>query len=75
MLSLVVDLYHIPIPHKPGNCHFVGIAAHYLLMFVADPGILGAATAFGLVQYSGLASLLAIIWARKLHMKTWGGWS
>ena len=49
MLSLVVDLYHIPIPYKPGNCQCVGIAAHnYLLMFVADLGILGAAIAFGL---------------------------
>ena len=53
----------------------VSVAAHYLLMFVADLGILGAAIAFGLAQYSGLASLLAIIWVCKLHIKTWGGWS
>ena len=53
----------------------VSVVAHYLLMFVADLGILGAAIAFGLAQYSSLASLLAIIWVRKLHIKTWGGWS
>ena len=53
----------------------VSVVAHYLLMFVADLGILGAAIAFGLAQYSGFASLLAIIWVRKLHIKTWGGWS
>ena len=53
----------------------VSIVAHYLLMFVADLGIVGAGIAIGLAQYSGLASLLAIIWVRKLHKKTWGGWS
>ena len=53
----------------------VSVVAHYLLMFVADLGILGAAIAYGLAQYSGFASLLAIIWVRKLHIKTWGGWS
>ncbi len=53
----------------------VSVVAHYLLMFVADLGILGAAIAFGLAQYSSFASLLAIIWVRKLHIKTWGGWS
>ena len=53
----------------------VSIPAHYLLMFVADLGIMGAGIAIGIAQYAGLASLLAIIWIRKLHKKTWGGWS
>ena len=53
----------------------VSIVAHYLLMFVADIGILGAGIANSLALYSSLASLLAIIWIRKLHKKTWGGWS
>ena len=44
-------------------------------MFVADLGIFGAGIANSLAQYAGLASLLAIIWIRKLHKKTWGGWS
>ena len=53
----------------------VSSVAHYLLMFVADLGIVGAGIAIGLAQYSGLVSLLAIIWVRKLHKRTWGGWS
>ena len=53
----------------------VSIVAHYLLMFVADLGIIGAGIAIGLALYVGLAFLLAIIWVRKLHKKTWGGWS
>ena len=53
----------------------VSIVAHYLLMFVADLGILGAGIALGIAQYSGLATLLAIIRIRKLHKVTWGGWS
>ena len=53
----------------------VSVLAHYLLMFVADLGILGAGIALGLSQYAALVFLLAIIWIRKLHKKTWGGWS
>ena len=53
----------------------VSIVTHYLLTFVADLGILGSGIALGLAQYSSLASLLATIWIRKLHKKTWGGWS
>ena len=53
----------------------VSLLAHYLLMFVADLGILGAGIALGISQYAALVFLLAIIWIRKLHKLTWGGWS
>ena len=53
----------------------VSIVAHYLLMFVADLGILGSGIAIGISQYAALVVILAIIWIRKLHKKTWGGWS
>ena len=53
----------------------VSVLAHYLLMFVADLGILGAGIALGIAQYAGLAALLGIIWIRKLHKETWSGWS
>ena len=53
----------------------VSIVAHYLLMFVADLGILGSGIALGISQYAALVVILAIIWIRKLHKKTWGGWS
>ena len=53
----------------------VSALAHYLLMFVADLGILGAGIALGLGQYGALVALLVIIWIRKLHKETWAGWS
>ena len=53
----------------------VNVLAHYLLMFVADLGILGAGIAIGLTQYAGLVTILVVIWIRKLHKKTWDGWS
>ena len=61
---------------------FTGIAAnvvsalfHYLLIFVAGMGIRGAATAVVLSNYTFTGVLLIIIYVRKLHRKTWGGWS
>ena len=53
----------------------VNVLAHYLLMFVADLGIMGAGIAIGLTQYAGLVTILVVIWIRKLHKKTWDGWS
>ena len=53
----------------------VNVLAHYLLLFVADLGILGAGIAIGLTQYAGLVTMLVVIWIRKLHKKTWDGWS
>ena len=53
----------------------VSILAHYLLMFVADLGILGAGIALGLAQWAALVFLLLTIWIRKLHKDAWDGWS
>jgi MATE family multidrug resistance protein len=48
---------------------------HYLFLFVAKWGIRGAAGAVVIAEYTFLLSLLIIIYVRKLHVKTWGGWS
>ena len=48
---------------------------HYLLIFVAGIGIHGAATAIVLSNYTSVGVLLVIIYVRKLHRMTWGGWS
>ena len=53
----------------------VNVLAHYLLLFVADLGIVGAGIAMGLTQYAGLFTILLVIWIRKLHKATWDGWS
>ena len=48
---------------------------HYLLIFVAGMGIRGAATSVVLSNYTFTGVLLIIIYVRKLHRKTWSGWS
>ena len=59
-----------------GLCaNIVNALAHYLFLFVAKWGIRGAAGAVVLAWYTFLISLLIIIYVRKLHVKTWGGWS
>ena len=55
--------------------NIVNVVAHYLFLFVAKWGIRGAAGAVALTWYTLLFSLLIIIYVRKLHVKTWGGWS
>ena len=55
--------------------NIVNAVAHYLFLFVAKWGIRGAAGALALTWYTLLFSLLIIIYVRKLHVKTWGGWS
>ena len=55
--------------------NIVNAVAHYLFLFVAKWGIRGAAGAVALTWYTLLFSLLIIIYVRKLHVKTWGGWS
>ena len=53
----------------------VSILSHYLLMFVAGLGILGAGIALGLAQWAALVFLLLTMWIRKLHKGAWDGWS
>ena len=55
--------------------NIVNAVAHYLFLFVANWGVRGAAGAVGIAWYTNLVSLLIIIYVRKLHVKTWGGWS
>ena len=55
--------------------NIVNAVAHYLFLFVANWGVRGAAGAVALTWYTYLFSLLIIIYVRKLHVKTWGGWS
>jgi MATE family multidrug resistance protein len=59
-----------------GLCaNILNALAHYLFLFVAKWGVQGAAGAVVLSWYTLLISLLIIIYVRKLHVKTWGGWS
>ena len=53
----------------------LNVLANYLLIIVADLGIMGAGIAFGLTQWAGLVTILVVIRIRKLHKKTWDGWS
>ena len=55
--------------------NFVNALFHYLLIFVAGMGLRGAATSVVLANYTFIGVLLFIIYVRKLHLKTWAGWS
>ena len=53
----------------------VNVVAHCLFVLVAKWGIRGAGASTALSMYALTISLLVIIFVRKLHKKTWGGWS
>ena len=55
--------------------NIVSALSHYLLIFVVGMGIRGAATSVVLASYTFVGVTLLIIYIRKLHVKTWGGWS
>lgn len=47
----------------------------FILIYGFDVGFVGAAIAVLLTYWSMFIALLAIVWVRGLHRKTWGGWS
>ncbi|XP_018586093.1 multidrug and toxin extrusion protein 1 [Scleropages formosus] len=53
----------------------INISANYILLFWMELGVKGSAIANSLSQiYSAILLLFYIRW-KKLHVKTWGGWS
>ncbi|MCJ8740113.1 hypothetical protein PDJAM_G00055080 [Pangasius djambal] len=53
----------------------VNVLNHYILLFWWDLGVHGSAAANCLAQIFSCFSLFAYIRFKKLHVKTWGGWS
>ncbi|KAK3561007.1 hypothetical protein QTP86_023198 [Hemibagrus guttatus] len=53
----------------------VNVLVHYILLFWWDLGVHGSAAANCFAQVFSCFSLFAYIRFKKLHVKTWGGWS
>ncbi|NXO40770.1 S47A1 protein, partial [Locustella ochotensis] len=55
--------------------NIVNVAANYVLLYEFQLGVTGSAWANTTAQYSQTIFLFLYIICRKLHVKTWGGWS
>ena len=55
--------------------NIVNVVAHSLFVFVAKWGVRGAGASTALSMYALTISLIIIILAKKMHKKTWGGWT
>ncbi|NWY65205.1 S47A1 protein, partial [Erithacus rubecula] len=55
--------------------NIINVAANYILLYVFQLGVMGSAWANTIAQYSQTIFLFLYIIGRKLHVKTWGGWS
>ncbi|XP_047676462.1 solute carrier family 47 member 4 isoform X1 [Tachysurus fulvidraco] len=55
--------------------NIVNVLIHYILLFWWDLGVHGSAAANCFAQVFSCISLFAYICFKKLHVKTWGGWS
>ncbi|XP_071770729.2 multidrug and toxin extrusion protein 1 [Centroberyx gerrardi] len=55
--------------------NIANLATNYILIHWLDLGVHGSAAANTLSQFYNSAFLFAYIWWKKLHVKTWGGWS
>ncbi|XP_053940951.1 multidrug and toxin extrusion protein 2 isoform X2 [Cuculus canorus] len=55
--------------------NMVNVIANCIFLYVLDLGITGSAWANTVAQYSQTIFLFLYIIGKKLHVKTWGGWS
>uniref|UniRef100_A0A8C8SGJ1 Multidrug and toxin extrusion protein n=1 Tax=Pelusios castaneus TaxID=367368 RepID=A0A8C8SGJ1_9SAUR len=55
--------------------NIINAIANYVFLYVLDFGVMGSALANVIAQYAQAIVLFLIIVMKKLHVKTWGGWS
>uniref|UniRef100_A0A667YXD1 Multidrug and toxin extrusion protein n=1 Tax=Myripristis murdjan TaxID=586833 RepID=A0A667YXD1_9TELE len=65
----------LPQVYSAALANVANIATNYILVSWLDLGVHGSAAANTLSQIYICAFLFAYIWWKKLHEKTWGGWS
>ncbi|KAM6960536.1 multidrug and toxin extrusion protein 1-like [Aplochiton taeniatus] len=65
----------LPQMYTAALANIVNVLTNYALLFWMDLGVNGSAAANTLSQLYICAFLFAYIWWKKLHVKTWGGWS
>ncbi|XP_073336179.1 multidrug and toxin extrusion protein 1 [Pagrus major] len=65
----------LPQMYTAAAANIFNLAANYILIFILDLGVVGSAVANSLSQISICLLLYGYIRWRKLHQRTWGGWS
>ncbi|XP_029373595.1 multidrug and toxin extrusion protein 1-like [Echeneis naucrates] len=65
----------LPQMYTAAMANIANVLTNYILLHWLDLGVGGSAAANTLSQIYICAFLFAYIWWKKLHVKTWGGWS
>ncbi|XP_031609996.2 multidrug and toxin extrusion protein 1 [Oreochromis aureus] len=65
----------LPQMYTAGIANVFNVGFNYVLIFTLNLGVLGSAIANSLAQITLCLLLYGYIRIRKLHRKTWGGWS
>uniref|UniRef100_A0A3B4UBP1 Multidrug and toxin extrusion protein n=1 Tax=Seriola dumerili TaxID=41447 RepID=A0A3B4UBP1_SERDU len=65
----------LPQMYTAAMANIANVVTNYVFLHWLDLGVSGSAAANTLSQIYICAFLFAYIWWKKLHVKTWGGWS
>ncbi|KAM8903162.1 multidrug and toxin extrusion protein 1-like [Spinachia spinachia] len=65
----------LPQMYSAALANIANVVTNYIFLYWLDLGVSGSAAANTLSQIYICMFLLAYIWWKKLHVKTWGGWS
>ncbi|KAK9521053.1 hypothetical protein VZT92_020892 [Zoarces viviparus] len=65
----------LPQMYAAAMANIANVVTNYIFIYWLDLGVSGSAAANALSQIYICAFLFAYIWWKKLHVKTWGGWS
>ncbi|XP_023260359.1 multidrug and toxin extrusion protein 1-like [Seriola lalandi dorsalis] len=65
----------LPQMYTAAMANIANVVTNYVFLHWLDLGVSGSAAANTLSQIYVCAFLFAYIWWKKLHVKTWGGWS
>uniref|UniRef100_A0A7N8YC22 Multidrug and toxin extrusion protein n=1 Tax=Mastacembelus armatus TaxID=205130 RepID=A0A7N8YC22_9TELE len=65
----------LPQMYTAAMANIANVVTNYFFLYWLDLGVSGSAAANSLSQVYICAFLFAYIWWKKLHVRTWGGWS
>ncbi|XP_075956777.1 multidrug and toxin extrusion protein 1-like [Anarhichas minor] len=65
----------LPQMYTAAMANIANVVTNYIFIYWLDLGVSGSAAANALSQIYICTFLFAYIWWKKLHVKTWGGWS
>ncbi|KAF1394224.1 hypothetical protein PFLUV_G00024310 [Perca fluviatilis] len=65
----------LPQMYTAAMANIANVMTNYIFLYWLDLGVSGSAAANTLSQIYICTFLFAYIWWKKLHVKTWGGWS